>query len=68
MKVELVELVDELSDDNIEPRGRRETLHKEGNILGSVSSSTLICPTYGMGSLSSFLERKSNDLMKCLQL
>lgn len=56
MKVELAEFVDELSDDNIEPRGRRETPHKEGNILGSGSSLTLICPTYGMGSLSSFLE------------
>ena len=58
MKVELAEFVDELSDDNIEPRGRRETPHKEGNILGSGSSLTLIfiCPIYGMGSLSSFLE------------
>ena len=56
MKVELAEFVDELSDGSIKPRGRRETPHKEGNILGSGSSLTLTCPIYGMRSLSSFLE------------
>lgn len=68
MKVELAEFVDELSDGDIKPRGRRK-LYTRRNILGSGSSLTLIfiCPIYGMGSLSSFLElgAKSNDLMKC---